>query len=348
MLTIFNLQHVLDGNPLGHFAVKKIAVGNSHSYLLKILTEVRLLERLHHPNIITYQCVLHISPCRFLSNKCDILSHAWLESCQFSSFGPTVPTLQLRSGLFHQTTLDVDVYRSLVYSCNGQKVVGQSNFFPFKFSISSIIILTSLDDFIDARLGRRAANVHNMHLHHLFDSAPNSAPTSSRASTTTTTISAPPDSPTLIATQTLMSDGETAAGAAPTITPTQQHTHLTSEQRDDVRQQSTPQDPLSRSARIRAFRAFQHATPEEKERMRGNWVGGTAGGGGSNGDNSGAAGGTRGGGGEWTAVHLLSADEVKSLFKDVVEGLRFLVLIFFSVFCMIMRVLTCVLFRFYL
>lgn len=51
------LQHVLDGNPLGHFAVKKIAVGNSHSYLLKILTEVRLLERLHHPNIITYQYV---------------------------------------------------------------------------------------------------------------------------------------------------------------------------------------------------------------------------------------------------------------------------------------------------
>lgn len=55
------LQHVLDGNPLGHFAVKKIAVGNSHSYLLKILTEVRLLERLHHPNIIAYQYVLYIS-----------------------------------------------------------------------------------------------------------------------------------------------------------------------------------------------------------------------------------------------------------------------------------------------
>lgn len=50
-------QHVLDGNPLGHFAVKKIAVGESHSYLLKILREVRLLERLHHPNIITYQYV---------------------------------------------------------------------------------------------------------------------------------------------------------------------------------------------------------------------------------------------------------------------------------------------------
>ena len=32
---------MLDGNPLGHFAVKKIAVGQSHSYLLNILREVR-------------------------------------------------------------------------------------------------------------------------------------------------------------------------------------------------------------------------------------------------------------------------------------------------------------------
>jgi hypothetical protein len=37
-------------------------------------------------------------------------------------------------------------------------------------------------------------------------------------------------------------------------------------------------------------------------------------------------------GGEWTAVHLLSADEVKSLFKDVVEGLRFLVHLFLFIF----------------
>ena len=60
---------------LGHFAVKKIAVGQSASYLLKILREVHLLETLRHPNIITYH-------------------HAWLESAQFSTFGPKIPTLQ--------------------------------------------------------------------------------------------------------------------------------------------------------------------------------------------------------------------------------------------------------------
>ena len=107
------------------------------------------------------------------------------------------------------------------------------------------------------------------------------------------------------------------------ITPTQEtkHAHFAdaNETREDASQST--QDPLSRSARIRAFRAYQHASPEEKERMRGNWSLGSAG---IDGNNSAAR--TRG---EWTAIHLLSADEVKSLFKDVVEGLRFLVLDFF-------------------
>jgi hypothetical protein len=35
--------------------------------------------------------------------------------------------------------------------------------------------------------------------------------------------------------------------------------------------------------------------------------------------------GREGGGDSWKAIHLLSAEEVKSLFRDVVHGLGFLV-----------------------
>lgn len=38
--SVFLCQHLLDGNALGRFAVKKIAVGSSHDYLVKILDEV--------------------------------------------------------------------------------------------------------------------------------------------------------------------------------------------------------------------------------------------------------------------------------------------------------------------
>lgn len=72
---VFLVQHVIDGNELGRFAVKRIAVGTSHAYLLDILREVRLLETLRHDNIVTYH-------------------HAWLESYRWSTFQPPVPTLQ--------------------------------------------------------------------------------------------------------------------------------------------------------------------------------------------------------------------------------------------------------------
>lgn len=58
------------GCGFGHFAIKKIAVGEPHT-CLQILREVRLFECLHHPNTVTYH-------------------HAWLEKCQFSVFGPTL------------------------------------------------------------------------------------------------------------------------------------------------------------------------------------------------------------------------------------------------------------------
>ncbi|KAF7350354.1 Other/IKS protein kinase [Mycena venus] len=198
--SVYLCQHVLDGNPLGHFAVKKIAVGESHSYLLNILKEVRLLERLHHPNIVTYH-------------------HAWLESCQFSSFGPKVPTLHV---------------------------------------LMQWAEAGSLDDFINVRLGRES---HHIHVHPAARLSDISLPQS----------------------QTGENGSQPSADSSP--------------------------DQLSRSARIRAFREFQRAPPDQRERMREKL---------NRNRGSGTSPAT------WTAVHLLSAEEVKSLFRDVVEGLEFL------------------------
>lgn len=69
-------------------------------------------------------------------------------------------------------------------------------------------------------------------------------------------------------------------------------------------------NPLSRSARIRAFRAFQRAPQEEKDRIMSQLDMGSS-------------------RQTWTPVHLLSAEEIKSLFTDVVEGLKFLASTFF-------------------
>ena len=71
----------------------------------------------------------------------------------------------------------------------------------------------------------------------------------------------------------------------------------------------------SRSARIRAFRALQHASPEDRDRLRRELA------------MSASAGQQRQSNGpaNWLAVHLLSPEEVKALFTDVVGGLAFLV-----------------------
>jgi hypothetical protein len=57
---------------------------------------------------------------------------------------------------------------------------------------------------------------------------------------------------------------------------------------------------------------MQRAPPEEREKMRREM-------------SSQMAPGNRRNATDWKAVHLLSAEEVQSLFKDVVEGLAFLV-----------------------
>ncbi|KAJ4477160.1 kinase-like domain-containing protein [Lentinula aciculospora] len=201
--SVYLCVHMLDGNALGHFAVKKIAVGESHSYLLNILREVRLLERLHHPNIITYH-------------------HAWLESSQFSSFGPKVPTLHV-----------------LMQWADGG----------------------SLDDYIDVRLGREPR--HGQFLPNPYQSE---------------------------------SIDPLNTGNIPVLNGEHEEPDL-----------------HSRSARIRAFRAFQRASPYEKERIRKELQFQQS-------QSTNATGEQQ----TWTPVHLLSAEEVHSLFRDVVEGLAFL------------------------
>lgn len=71
-------------------------------------------------------------------------------------------------------------------------------------------------------------------------------------------------------------------------------------------------DIHSRSARIRAFRAMQRAAPPEASALRAKL------------NNNGNA---------WTAVHLLSAEEVLGIFGGVAAGLGFLVGLSFQINC---------------
>jgi serine/threonine protein kinase len=66
------VKHVLDGVSLGQFACKRVPVGDDHTWLEKVLVEVQLLQNLSHQNLVSYR-------------------HVWLEDCQITNFGPSVP-----------------------------------------------------------------------------------------------------------------------------------------------------------------------------------------------------------------------------------------------------------------
>ena len=72
--SVYKCQHVLDGIELGVYAVKKVPVGDDHSWLNRMLREVHILENLRHTNIIEYK-------------------HAWLEYHKLTQFGPSIPCL---------------------------------------------------------------------------------------------------------------------------------------------------------------------------------------------------------------------------------------------------------------
>ncbi|KAI5370700.1 putative serine/threonine-protein kinase, active [Septoria linicola] len=68
------VEHVIDGVPLGHFACKRIPVGDSRMYFEKVIVEVKLLQKIPHKNLVAYHWT-------------------WLEDHQPSMFGPSIPCL---------------------------------------------------------------------------------------------------------------------------------------------------------------------------------------------------------------------------------------------------------------
>lgn len=65
------VRHEIDGYNLGHFACKRVPVGDDHAWLERALVEVELLAKLSHPNLVSYR-------------------HVWLEDVRLSMFGPPV------------------------------------------------------------------------------------------------------------------------------------------------------------------------------------------------------------------------------------------------------------------
>ncbi len=65
------VRHEIDGCSLGHFACKRVPVGDDHAWLEKVLVEVELLAKLSHPNLVSYR-------------------HVWLEDVKLNRFGPSV------------------------------------------------------------------------------------------------------------------------------------------------------------------------------------------------------------------------------------------------------------------
>ncbi|CEL96735.1 unnamed protein product [Vitrella brassicaformis CCMP3155] len=71
---VYLCRHVLDDLSLGDYAVKKVPVGDDRQWLRNMIREVKIREKLHHPNIVDYK-------------------HSWLEMHRQSEFCVSVPWL---------------------------------------------------------------------------------------------------------------------------------------------------------------------------------------------------------------------------------------------------------------
>ncbi|KAN0071528.1 Protein kinase-like domain containing protein [Elaphomyces granulatus] len=97
------VKHVLDGVSLGHFACKRVPVGDDHKWLEKVLVEVQLLQRLSHQNLVSYR-------------------HVWLENTKLSTFGPTVPCAFILQQYCNAGDLHKYVYASAQTSTTPQQM----------------------------------------------------------------------------------------------------------------------------------------------------------------------------------------------------------------------------------
>lgn len=72
---VFLCRHVIEGETLGLFAVKKIPIGDDPAYFCKVLREVRVMEEIkRHPNVLEYH-------------------HSWIDYAKTADFGPYVRCL---------------------------------------------------------------------------------------------------------------------------------------------------------------------------------------------------------------------------------------------------------------
>lgn len=85
--SVFLCRHVLDDLALGDYAVKKVAVGDNKTWLRNMIREVKMFERLRHPNIVEYK-------------------HSWLELSRTSEFCPLVPYLFILMQYCNSGSLD--------------------------------------------------------------------------------------------------------------------------------------------------------------------------------------------------------------------------------------------------
>jgi len=72
--SVYKVEHCLNGISLGHFALKKITIGDDSNWLLKVLREVTMLCKIsfNNSNLVNY-------------------NHVWLEVSSINDFGPKIP-----------------------------------------------------------------------------------------------------------------------------------------------------------------------------------------------------------------------------------------------------------------